>query len=108
MRGYPASLQYCFRKSSCRSPLVGATAGTALATGRWQLATALQGGIVRKYLRVLAGVAALCTMSWAQSPAPAPAQTPAQGQTPDQSPPPAPTPEATPIPTAPIPSVAAP
>ena len=63
---------------------------------------------MRKYLRVLAGVAALCTMSWAQSPAPAPAQTPAQGQTPDQSPPPAPTPEATPIPTAPIPSVAAP
>jgi len=46
---------------------------------------------VRKYLGVLAGLAALCVMSWAQAPAqaPTPAQTPAQ----------APTPEATPIPT---------
>ncbi len=51
-----------------------------------QLATAFQGGIVRKYLGVLAGVAALCVMSWAQAPAPAPA--------PDQAPAQAPAPEA--------------
>lgn len=46
---------------------------------------------MRKYLGVLAGVAALCVMSWAQ----APAQTPAPDQTPAQ----APAPEAVPIPT---------
>src|SRR5271157_2240595 len=39
----------------------------------------------------MAGVAALCVMSWAQAPAPAPA--------PDQTPAQAPAPEATPIPT---------
>jgi hypothetical protein len=42
-----------------------------------QLATAFQGGIVRKYLGVLAGAAALCVMSWAQAPTPAPSPTPA-------------------------------
>jgi hypothetical protein len=51
---------------------------------------------VRKYLGVLAGVAALCVMSWAQvpaqTPAPAPAQAPAPppDQTPAQAPPPQP------------------
>src|SRR5271157_616674 len=54
----------------------------------------LQGGIVRKYLGVLAGVAALCVASWAQAPA-TPAQTPAP------APAQAPAPEAAPIPTAP-------
>ena len=46
---------------------------------------------MRKYLGVLAGVAALCVMSWAQVPAPTP--------TPDQVPAQAPTPEPTPLPT---------
>lgn len=52
---------------------------------------------MRKYLGVLAGVALLCAISWAQVPAapPAPDQTPAQ--TPDQTPPQAPVPSATPI-----------
>ncbi len=52
---------------------------------------------MRKYLGVMAGVAALCVMSWAQAPAPTPApdQTSAPAQTQAQ----APTPEATPIPT---------
>jgi len=45
---------------------------------------------VRKYLGVLAGVAGLCVMSWAQVPAPTP--------TPDQVPAQAPAPEPTPIP----------
>jgi hypothetical protein len=52
---------------------------------------------VRKYLGVLAGVAALCAISWAQAPpqAPTPDQAPAQApaSTPAQAPP-----EATPIP----------
>lgn len=47
---------------------------------------------MRKYLGVLAGVAALCVMSWAQAPAQAPA---AQQQAPAQTPPT----EAVPIPT---------
>ena len=46
---------------------------------------------MRKYLGVMAGVAALCVMSWAQTPAPTPA--------PDQAPAQAPAPEPTPIPT---------
>jgi hypothetical protein len=66
---------------------------------------------VRKYLGVLAGVAALCVMSWAQAPAqtpaPAPAQapTPAPDQTPAQAPPPQPATIPTPTekPTAPVP-----
>jgi hypothetical protein len=74
------------------------------------LASAFQGGIVRKYLGVLAGAAALCVMSWAQAPAPAqtpaqappaaPAQTPAQ--TPADEPVPIPTPVAIKTPAAPI------
>jgi hypothetical protein len=65
------------------------------------LANAFQGGIVRKYLGVLAGVTALCVMSWAQTPAPAaPApQEQAPAQAPAQAPPQAPTPEATQLPT---------
>jgi hypothetical protein len=72
------------------------------------LAAEFQGGIVRKYLGALAGMAALCAMSWAQTPAqtPAPqdqppAQAPAQApgqpasETPSQTAPP----EATPLPT---------
>jgi hypothetical protein len=63
---------------------------------------------VRKYLGLLAGVAALCAMSWAQAPAPttpaadqtqAPAATPAPATDQPQAPPPA----ATPIPNAPTP-----
>jgi hypothetical protein len=50
---------------------------------------------VRKYLGVLAGVAALCALSWAQAPAQAPPPEPTPAQTPGQ----APTTEATPIPT---------
>ena len=50
---------------------------------------------MRKYLGVLAGVAALCVMSWAQAPAQAPAPAPAPDQVPAQ----APVPAATPIPT---------
>jgi len=46
---------------------------------------------VRKYLGVLAGVAALCVMSWAQVPALTPAQTPAQAPAPDLADIPAPT-----------------
>jgi hypothetical protein len=46
---------------------------------------------VRKYLGVLAGLAALCVMSWAQAPAPAPAQTPAQTPAPELADIPAPT-----------------
>lgn len=43
---------------------------------------------MRKYLRVLVGVAALCVMSWAQATTPAPAQTPpdAPSQTPEAKP----------------------
>ena len=48
---------------------------------------------MRKYLGVLAGVAALCVTSWAQAPAQAPAPAP------DQVPAQAPVPAATPIPT---------
>jgi hypothetical protein len=55
---------------------------------------------VRKYLGVLAGVAALCAMSWAQAPTPAPGQTPAPP--PAQAPPPAPAE----IPTPPTPTTA--
>ena len=44
------------------------------------MGTASQGGIVRKYLGVLAGVAALCVASWAQAPAAPP-------PSPDQAPP---------------------
>jgi hypothetical protein len=48
---------------------------------------------VRKYLGVLAGVAALCVMSWAQAPTPAqtPAQAPAQTPAPEPADIPAPT-----------------
>lgn len=50
---------------------------------------------MRKYLGVLAGVAALCVVSWAQAPAqtppPAPAQTPAQAPAPELADIPAPT-----------------
>jgi len=48
---------------------------------------------VREYLGVLAGVAALCVMSWAQAPTPA--------QAPDQVPATAPAPSPAPIPTTP-------
>ncbi len=67
---------------------------------------------MRKYLGVLAVVAALCVMSWAQTPAPAqdpaaqaPAQTPSQtpAQTPATGPPAQPTPISTPAPTPPPP-----
>jgi hypothetical protein len=44
---------------------------------------------VRKYLGVLAGVAMLCAISWAQVP-PAPPPDPTPAQAPDQAPPPAP------------------
>jgi len=56
---------------------------------------------VRKYLGVLAGVAALCVMSWAQTPGQAPA---AQQQAPAQAPPT----EAVPIPTPAATNTAAP
>ncbi len=46
---------------------------------------------MRKYLGVLAGVAALCVMSWAQAPTAAPAQTPAQVPAPEPADIPAPT-----------------
>ncbi len=49
---------------------------------------------MRKYLGVLAGVAALCVMSWAQVPAPAPDQVPAQAPAPEPTPIPAPPPPA--------------
>lgn len=52
---------------------------------------------MRKYLGVLVVVAALCAMSWAQTPA----QSPAPDQTPAQAPAQSPPPEATPISTAP-------
>jgi len=61
---------------------------------------------VRKYLGVMAGVAALCVMSWAQAPtpapAPAPAQSPAQApaQTPSAEPAEIPAPTAKPLPPA--------
>ncbi len=50
---------------------------------------------MRKYLGVLAGLAALCVMSWAQAPTPAPAQTPTP------APAQAPAPEPAEIPTPP-------
>ena len=59
---------------------------------------------MRKYLGVMAGVAALCAMSWAQAPTPAPtpAQTPAQApaQIPAAEPVDIPTPTAKPAPPA--------
>jgi hypothetical protein len=60
-----------------------------------------EGGIVRKYLGVLVGAAALCVMSWAQAPAPTPTpeQTPAQSPAQTPAPTEPQTPEATPIPT---------
>ncbi len=55
---------------------------------------------MRKYLGVLAGVAALCVASWAQAPAtPAPAPDPAPAQTPTQVPTQVPVAEPTPTPT---------
>ena len=54
---------------------------------------------MRKYLGVLAGMAALCVISWAQAPIPAPAQTPPPAQTP--APAQAPAPEPAEIPTPP-------
>ena len=58
---------------------------------------------MRRYLGVLAGMAALCVMSWAQTPTPAPTadQAPAQApaSAPAQAPAQAPPPEATTIPT---------
>jgi hypothetical protein len=58
---------------------------------------------VRKYLGVLAGVAALCAMSWSQAPTPAPDPSPTQtpAATPAQTPEPNPT---TPPATAPLPA----
>jgi hypothetical protein len=55
---------------------------------------------VRKHLGVLAGIAALCVTSWAQTPAQDPAQTPAQApaQAPAQTPASEPVPIPTPIP----------
>ncbi len=41
---------------------------------------------MRKYLGVMAGVAALCVMSWAQAPTPAPTPAPAPAQSPAQAP----------------------
>lgn len=57
---------------------------------------------MRKYLGVMAGVAALCVMSWAQAPAPTPApdQTPAQSQ--ETVPIPTPTPKEKPAVPAPL------
>jgi hypothetical protein len=55
-----------------------------LVTDHWILGTDFQGGILRKYLGVLAGMAALCLISWAQAPTPTPA--PAPTQTPDAGP----------------------
>jgi hypothetical protein len=71
---------------------------------------------VRKYLRVLAGLVALCAMSWAQAPTSAPdaGQTPAQAPTADQTqggqaPVPEaetiPTPAKQPLPTPPFPRI---
>ncbi len=54
---------------------------------------------MRKYLGVLAGVAMLCAVSWAQVPAAPPARDQTPTQTPDQTLPQAPVPSATPIPT---------
>src|ERR1019366_8729583 len=71
-----------------------------LATDHWQLATAFQGGIVRKYLGVLAGGAALCVMSWAQVPTQAPTPAPAPAQAPAPEPAEIPTPPAKPAPPA--------
>jgi len=50
---------------------------------------------VRKYVGVLAGVAALCAMSWAQAPTTAPAQTPPPAQAPAPAPAEIPTPAPT-------------
>ncbi len=47
---------------------------------------------MRKYLGALAGVAALCAMSWAQAPAPAPAPNPPPAQAPAPEPAEIPTP----------------
>jgi len=47
---------------------------------------------VRKYLGVLASVAALCSLSWAQAPTPTPATDQTPAQTPAQEPTPIPTP----------------
>ncbi len=41
---------------------------------------------MRKYLRVVIGVAALCVMSWGQATTPAPTPTPAPAQTPAEAP----------------------
>jgi hypothetical protein len=68
-----------------------------LATGGWQLASAFQGGIVRKYLGVLAGVAAFCVMSWAQAPTEAPAPAPTQAPATEQAPAPAAVPASEPV-----------
>jgi hypothetical protein len=58
---------------------------------------------VRKYLGLLAAVAALCVASWAQDPAPSPSTPPAPAPAPttDQPQAPTPVPAATPIPNAP-------
>ncbi|MGA2426646.1 MAG: hypothetical protein ABSG07_21810 [Terriglobales bacterium] len=55
---------------------------------------------MRKYLGGLAGMAALCVMSWAQAPAPAPTpgQAPTPAQAPEPTPIPTPTPTANPVP----------
>ena len=53
---------------------------------------------MRKCLGVLAGVAALCAISWAQAPTPAPAQSPAPTQTPEPAQTPAPAPAEIPTP----------
>src|ERR1019366_858896 len=71
----------------------------------WVLTTTFQGGIVRKHLGVLAGVAALCVMSWAQAPTQAPTPAPTTSQAPAQAPAPEPAPIPTPTPTAtPVPA----
>jgi len=71
---------------------------SGLGTGKCALAAAFQGGIVRKYLGVLASVAALCAMTWAQDPTQAPTPAPTTDQVP--APVPAPEPVPTPTPTA--------
>jgi hypothetical protein len=89
MREHPASLQYGFRKTS--TPVETGLASSPAANGDAAscVSTEILGGIVRKYLGVLAGIAALCAMSWAQAP-PAPAPAPAQAPTPAQTPAPEP------------------
>ncbi len=60
---------------------------------------------MRKHLGVLAGVAALCVMSWAQAPTQAPTPAPTTSQAPAQAPAPEPAPIPTPTPTAtPVPA----